>query len=478
MKNYYWIDVSSINQLSAEVFFGSVCFNDLNESVRLTNRLENIEEFQREVKTKDYKKIKDFLKFRKQNQIRKALPIFPTPLILGVTSETDEEVPHDIIKIEEYFNNKKNDVKALFYKNDKKLYIPKKGQDSKENIILLVDGQHRFMGVRKYFEALKEALKEVSIELSIESLNKALKEVSIEALNKALKESSTEALNKALNKALTESSTEALAEVLKEVSRKTLTEALKEALTEALTEASNFQFLVTCLVENDIYLQSIVFADVNFNQKPVNKSLMYDILSVVPNDKNTAIFAHSLVRALNNSNEFKNIVKMLGSGQGVISSAFMVETLKENLIEKGNLLRLYNEYFDADSSSKDLEYKKLPTILIDYFIFIKENLKKYFPSQNNGKYEANSFLFKTTGIYGLLMLFNDILLIINIKEYDSNIFKKQLMQIFKDIIDKQDIIFDSEKYNGAGSRSLQRAFYKDLQNYTKDKIDKIDKKYF
>ena len=110
------------------------------------NRKEGKGFYQRE--TKDYTKIKEFIASRRASGNKK-LPIFPTPLILGVSIDYEIEIQTES-DIDKYFSNNLEDAKAISW--NEKLYIPKKGNNHGKNAILIVDGQHRFKGVDEYLK--------------------------------------------------------------------------------------------------------------------------------------------------------------------------------------------------------------------------------------------------------------------------------------------------------------------------------------
>ena len=97
----------------------------------------------------------------------------------------------------------------------------------------------------------------------------------------------------------------------------------------------NYRFNATILVNYDLWEQGQVFVNVNFRQKPVNKSLYYEVFgaeySENPNDwkRNHIYVAHRLTEAMNNQKEspFCGQIKMLGTGKGYISQAFFVEAI-------------------------------------------------------------------------------------------------------------------------------------------------------
>ena len=83
-----------------------------------------------------------------------------------------------------------------------------------------------------------------------------------------------------------------------------------EKFLENNTSINDIEISVTFLINYDIYEQSEVFANINFKQKPVNKSLYYDIFGVMPG-RNEFTFTHYLVSSINKSNEFNGLVKCL-----------------------------------------------------------------------------------------------------------------------------------------------------------------------
>ena len=82
----------------------------------------------------------------------------------------------------------------------------------------------------------------------------------------------------------------------------------------------HYVFNCTILLNFDLWEQAQVFADVNFNQAKVNKSLYYSIYgmnySKNPSDwnRNYIFIAHSLVKFINNyeTSPLKGCIKMLG----------------------------------------------------------------------------------------------------------------------------------------------------------------------
>ncbi len=98
----------------------------------------------------------------------------------------------------------------------------------------------------------------------------------------------------------------------------------------------DFEFIVTYLVGFDLYEVGQIFATVNFNQKPVNRSLYYDIFGSAPQTdrdgklQNDIRLAHELAVHLNVNEEspINSMIKLLGKGYGLFSQAFFVDKMR------------------------------------------------------------------------------------------------------------------------------------------------------
>ncbi|WP_152184893.1 DGQHR domain-containing protein [Sulfurimonas indica] len=245
-----------------------------------------------------------------------------------------------------------------------------------------------------------------------------------------------------------------------------------ERFLEKSTTNNDFEFFATFLFDYDLYEQSQVFANINFKQKPVNKSLFYDIFGSIPDIKNELTFAHYLAKTLNKSSHLNGLIKMLGNGPGTVSLAFFVETVIDELINiKGNLYSIYNEYEVYEEPEEENivpNFKKIPNILTDYFRFFENHFPDYYPKTKldgtYSSYQYKYYLLKSPGVYALLKIFNDIFPKINIEEYKQEIFEKQLKEIFKNISQNPKIYFDNENFKGTGSKALQKKLYEHIYN--------------
>lgn len=250
--------------------------------------------------------------------------------------------------------------------------------------------------------------------------------------------------------------------------------ALKELYEAGLIV--DFELPIVLLAEYDKFDQAEVFATINFNQKPVNKSLYYDIFGSLPSGNTDLKLAHFLARNLNERPESPlfRMVKMLGTGEGVISQAFFVETVIEifNNGRPNGLKSMLNYYRENDEA-----YTALLPILINYFRLIKENFNVYWPNMIDNKYSSyhyKNILLKTTGIFSLLNMFSDIFVVpehLRWRDYES--LKSDIGPMFNKLKgaapipgyrDLSEYFFSNHgKFAGAGSRSIQMALYRELK---------------
>lgn len=160
----------------------------------------------------------------------------------------------------------------------------------------------------------------------------------------------------------------------------------------------DYKFNCTILVNYDLWEQGQVFINVNFKQKPVNKSLYYEIFGSEYREnesdwsRNKIYLAHSMTRMLNEhkASPFYQRVKMLGTGKGYVSQAFVVEAL-QRLFKNGALW-----YFDPDtmkSGDEDINY--MGTELLSFFVAIKRLFPNYWPHEDSTK---GTIICKTTGV--------------------------------------------------------------------------------
>ena len=156
----------------------------------------------------------------------------------------------------------------------------------------------------------------------------------------------------------------------------------------------DYNFNCTILINYDLWEQGQVFVNVNFKQKPVNKSLYYEVFgseyreSETDWNRNKIYLAHKIAKTLNEHplSPFCQHIKMLGTGAGYVSQAFVVESLQRNF-KNGGLW-----YFDPDETSVKKNY--YATELLSYFVAIKGLFPTYWPKDDDTK---GTIICKTTG---------------------------------------------------------------------------------
>ncbi|CAG1023264.1 hypothetical protein DOJK_02200 [Patescibacteria group bacterium] len=108
-----------------------------------------------------------------------------------------------------------------------------------------------------------------------------------------------------------------------------------------------------------------IFVKINYYQKPVSKSLVYDLLGISEDIFPEFVEAHKITKILNEtigSPWFDNI-KMLGIGKGIITQAAFITALEANKI--------------LDDLLQDFSLEQKAKILSNYFTAIKQ----LFPEQ-------------------------------------------------------------------------------------------------
>lgn len=167
-----------------------------------------------------------------------------------------------------------------------------------------------------------------------------------------------------------------------------------------------FRFNCTILLNFDLWEQAQIFADINFNQKKVDKSLYYSIYGLLdPNSiddvKSSAIFvAHTLVKLLNKSDQsvLQGLIRMLGNGKGLVSQAFIADSIIRNLRSPRGIW-----YSRPEEVQDRIGYYAFE--LTTFFSVIKSMYPESWPKFENGNPIAKSIITKTTGMGALLRLF-------------------------------------------------------------------------
>lgn len=404
-NNYFQINVMPIRQIQTGlVLIGKLQFKQLLTIHRLTERKESLidpfgektvisvkedEEFQRQLSQNKLNKIGQYLSAQfgllKEN---KALGLFPTSVIVAL----DDDIDYDPDKLDENFLEKVYSDKlssCFINKEGTILYIPKN-----KRIALIVDGQHRFYGVKKFYDSLH-----------------------------------------------------------KEEDKKIL---------------EDFEFPTTFLIGFDIYQLGEVFATVNFTQKPVNRSLYYDIFGSVPNTEMSDIkLAHDLALHLNNNEKspIQGMIKMLGKGYGLFSQSFFVEKMLIHFKEGGVWEKIYSDYINNGT-----QYKKIPIFMKIYLRCVEDAYNSAWPvkvTKNDelvySPYYYDFILCKTTGMGAIFRLIKEIYpQVENLSETDMH---DKILEIFNRISKNEymNLFSKTGDFGGTGGEGLQVKLYRHLK---------------
>jgi len=400
---YFELPVSQVSQLSSDgpTYAGKITFARLLKIHKLTERQVSVkdpfskekqlaeeEEFQRHLNPDKLRKIAKYIEKSLEGISSRSAPnvgVFHTSIILGLQFDSELELEKaGVMDIDP------DESKFCYLNQDgTKLFIPEC-----EDVALIIDGQHRFCGLKEFYE------------------------------NTTSEE----------HKRLVES----------------------------------FEFPVTFLLGLDMYNLGRAFATINFNQKPVNRSLYYDIFGSIPDpEKNDLRLAHDLVLHLNNNSisPLKDMVKLLGRGPGLFSQAFFVEKIIP-FFKKGSVWSaIFEDYLEEGNA-----YRKLPIFLRAYFSAMREAYSPYWPQQlpqtegkvayNSRQYKHN--LCKSTGMGAFLRLIPGIYSKVGVTTEDVT--KANILETFRLVTpDKAKELFSAEgKFATLAGESLQTKLYKEL----------------
>ncbi|WP_312312798.1 DNA sulfur modification protein DndB [Empedobacter brevis] len=433
------INVNKINQfdttdteLNKGVYNAIIPFEKIVKSIKFTHRQSpskgNDEEYFQRL-TSD-SRVLDIIEFLIKQSETNTLISFPLNFILSIGL-----VNEDFNSVDEYLKfiekeDIENEFKLSYIAVDKnEIIIPEI-----ENI-LIVDGQHRLAALKYLYYGLIGEVHSITENIDLKFLNKV----------KLL-------INKVYESFIIDNKYKKQGELEKNE------KYYVERKNKLLQKIKDFTICATLLVDFDIYEQAKVFADVNFNQKPVNKSLYYDIYGSFPNeDHNDIYIVHNWCKHLNEDDDsvLKNKIKMLGNGDGFISQAFMCDELLP-LVRKGGIWAdIMNDYLN---DRKD-ETEDILIFLKEYFKGVSKAFENLWPT--NKAANKNTILLKTTGIGALIKLIPDFY-----KEYGTRKDISENIRIrLKNLTKGSKYYFSKDEGNfaiGAG-KSLQKELFKELR---------------
>ncbi len=233
----------------------------------------------------------------------------------------------------------------------------------------------------------------------------------------------------------------------------------------------NYVFNCVVLLNFDLWEQAKVFADVNFNQKSVKKSLYYSIFGMPENQstedlKKCHIFiAHQLTKYMNmkEGSPLYHSIKMLGTGNGYISQAFFADSLMKNFHARG--------IWEIKENDDRGNYHYMAAELMDYFNVVKEVFADQWPQEGG---EHVSILTKTTGIGSMLWIMayiHKFILPSDLVDAMSSNYDARDRERYKDIVNKKmnmvypyrkELFAIGGKYGSAGGKGKESALRREI----------------
>lgn len=245
----------------------------------------------------------------------------------------------------------------------------------------------------------------------------------------------------------------------------------------------NYKFNCTILLNFDLWEQSQIFVEVNFNQRKVSKSLYYDIYGMYYNDsyvndpRNYIYVAHMLVKHMNSSEDspLKGKIKMLGSGIGLVSQSCFAESLIRNLSSRMSIWRI-----DSDDNTGKPSYKYMAMELKAFYQEVEAVFRDIWPVDNKHR----SIICKTTGISVMIrmlgyihqnVLSDDICQ--GLKDANADIvpqYKKvvhdELMKLY---YERHRLFGLNGSYSKTGGKGIEKSLYRDMCEILSAKVENL-----
>lgn len=241
-----------------------------------------------------------------------------------------------------------------------------------------------------------------------------------------------------------------------------------------------YMFNCTILLNFDLWEQAQVFADVNFNQKKVDKSLYYTIYGMqystnpADSNRNYIYIAHNLVKFMNTHplSPLKGMIMMLGNKPGytkaLMSQACLAEVLMNNIYTPRGIW-----YVDSMDMGEKPDYRYMSVELLSFFTCVRDVFRELWPYDGTHR----SILLKTTGVWAL----NKIMAYLHkykmseelrtlLRQTDKNELLKEYEAFAKPYLDKlvphQKRLFGLQKdngaYSGTGGKGLAKQLFDEI----------------
>ncbi len=199
-------------------------------------------------------------------------------------------------------------------------------------------------------------------------------------------------------------------------------EALRKLKEDGYAEFENFMLPFSLLIDIPFYMQAETFAVINGRQKPVNRSLIYDLLGYMPmgdevirdrayrSEVALHRFCHKVVKVLDASSKspWNSLIKMRGAGKGIVSQAAFVDQLalltkprkNSNRLQR---LPLFYPYF------RNNDLVGLAKLCVVYFLGVKAAWPQYWADEQALR---ESLFGKTNGIAVMFMVLHDLVILL------------------------------------------------------------------
>ena len=197
------------------------------------------------------------------------------------------------------------------------------------------------------------------------------------------------------------------------------------------TIKKDFELPISAFIDLSLSEIAEIFDKINYYQKSVNKSLVYDLLSISKDifpEYTVYLEAHNITKILDETigSPWFGLIRMLGIGKGIITQATFITALEENKILNYVL--------------KDFDTKEKTIILSNYF----EAIKKLLPEQWGHR---GSIISKSVGLHALIRVFPKVF---NTIVEKTNGFKIEIIKEF--ISDIKNIPFNSDEIASLGGK--------------------------
>jgi DGQHR domain-containing protein len=199
-------------------------------------------------------------------------------------------------------------------------------------------------------------------------------------------------------------------------------EALRQLIDDGYTEFNEFMIPFSLLIDLPFYMQAELFAIINGRQKAVNRSQIYDLLGYMPfsnqevrdiayqSELAVQRFCHKAVKVLNlsNASPWSSLIKMRGTGKGVVTQAAFVDHLAMLVTPRKNSKRLSTlpvlyPYF------KKNDLLGMAKVCVTYFLGIKSAWPQYWENELSIK---ECLFGKTNGVAVMFMLLHDLVILL------------------------------------------------------------------